>query len=201
MTLYCLVFLQCQSLMFGYNLKVKSDSSIPLTHSLILFSISVVSTYWCSNGCFDVFNTLHYHLPTHSTGRYAIWHQILWRNLNLLMALQLQVETSRAWNIKSLAYWITGYLAWKDLSQPTDYIVNNTNTHTHIKTSGVLCWHKVIRGQWVRGDLAHTLSNESRKDRTMLRSETDKCTPHWADRQDHVGMSQHYVNPQAAVCT
>lgn len=83
-------------------------------------------------------------------------------NLNLLMALQLPVQTLRAWNSKSLVCYrgTTEHLTWKDLC----YLITlstKLNPHTAHKTSRELCWHKVTGGQWVRGEFSSY--NESRK--------------------------------------
>lgn len=118
-------------------------------------------------------------------------------NLNLLMALQLPVQTLRAWDSKSLVCYrgTTEHLTWKDLC----YLITlstKLNPHTAHKTYRELCWHKVTGGQWVRGEFSSY--NESRK--TWWR-----YNQIWIDvqldTQDQKGMAQQYVKPQAAICT
>lgn len=84
----------------GFNQSRTTQSNRP---SLILFGIFGVTTL----GALIHWN-LHYHPPTHRANRCALCHHIRWRTLNLLMALQLHVETSGAYHFKSLARWITG---------------------------------------------------------------------------------------------
>lgn len=80
-------------------------------------------------------------------------------------------------------------------SELTDYIVSHAKTHTSLQT---LLAQGHSRTMGYMGIFVHTKCNESR---TMLRLEMDKCVTCWADRQDHMGMGQHYVNPRAALCT